>query len=358
MRATKLRLAYWDYFTFCQGNFQSVVLEKQSDVYLGTTFLLQMYLYATTIVLMQTVYFRNIRSQILEKIDAPKRGAWLSVVDPSAEELKKLEKQYTLDADLLDDGIDLYEAPRIEQDEGNLYLYVRYCRPAGEYTSTHPLLIVVMPDMLMTVSRIESEPLNNLINSGKIVTTQKLKTVLQILEELNKGYRKHLNSVTKKILSTRNRLQRTIVSNNDILNFIDVEEDLNEFLAALQPYGIVLHALLNGKYMKLHEEDEDLIEDLQLSASELVELTKSRLKTIQNIREAYNTIATNNLNKVFKRLTSIAIFMSIPTIIGGFYGMNVVLPLEGNPNAFWIVCSITLGVLLLFVVFFKRKRWL
>jgi len=307
---------------------------------------------------MQTLYYRNIRSNVLEEIDNPKKGSWLRVVDPSIEELEKLEKQYNLDSDLLADGIDLYEAPRIEHDEGNLYIYVRFCLPAGEYTSTHPLLIVVMPDMLLTISRIESEPVSKLIESGQVITTQKLKVVLQILEELNKGYRRHLNGVTRKILGTRSRLQRTIVNNNDILNFIDVEEDLNEFLAALQPYGIVLHALLNGKYMKIHGEDEDLIEDLQLSASELIELTKSRLKTIQNIREAYNTIATNNLNKVFKRLTSIAIFMSIPTIIGGLYGMNVKLPLENNDYAFWIIIGFTFAVTAVFVAFFRRKKWL
>jgi len=306
----------------------------------------------------QTTYFRNIRSQVLEELDAPKRGSWLRVIDPSKEELKELEKKYKLDSDLLADGIDIYEVPRIEMDEGNLYIYVRYCRPAGESTSTHPLLIVVMPDMLMTVSRIESEPVSKLIESGRSVTTQKLKTMLQILEELNRGYRKHLNTVTRDIVFTRKRLQRKIVSNDDILNFIDVEEDLNEFLAALQPYGIVLHALLNGRYVKLHEEDKDLIEDLQLSASELMELTKSRLKTIQNIREAYNTIATNNLNKVFKRLTSISIFMAIPTIIGGFYGMNVALPFADNPQAFSIVAGFTVFIMTLFVIYFRRKKWL
>jgi magnesium transporter len=307
---------------------------------------------------MQTIYYRNIRSQVLEEIDNPKRGCWVRVVDPSKEELEKLEEKFNLDADLLADGVDLYEAPRIEHDEGNLYIYVRYSRPKGENTSTHPLLLVVMPDMLLTISRIESEPVNILVESGKLITTQKVKMVLQILEEMNKGYRRHLNYVTKNILSTRTRLQHATISNDDILNFIDIEEDLNEFLAALQPYGILLHSLLNGKYMKLHEEDEDLIEDLQLSASELVELTKSRLKTIQNIRDAYNTIATNNLNKVFKRLTSIAIFLSIPTIVGGFYGMNIALPFDHHPYAFWIISSITVGTMLGFIYVFNRKKWL
>ena len=307
---------------------------------------------------MLTTYYRNIRGTTLDKIPNPKRGSWLRVVDPSKEEIEELAKKYNLEEDLLNDGIDLYEVPRLENDNGNLYIYVRFCRPTGEHTSTHPLLIVVLPDMLMTVSRIASEPIDNLVSRGDVVTTQKLKLVLQILSELNRGYRKHLNSVTKKILGTRKRLQRTIVSNDDILSFIDVEEDLNEFLAALQPYGLVLQALLNGKYMRLHEEDEDLIEDLSLSASELIELTKSRLKTIQNIREAYSTIATNDLNKVFKRLTSIAIFMSVPTVVGGFYGMNVLLPMQDNQNAFWVVLGFTLLAMLVFIYIFRRKKWL
>ncbi len=307
---------------------------------------------------MQKVYYRNIRSSVLEEATTVKRGGWVTIVDPSKDELEELESKFSLDQNLLKDATDLYEAPRIEREGEDLYVFVRYCRPEGEYTSTHPLLIVIKPDILLTLSRIEAEPLTKLINSGSVITTQKVKTVLQILEELNRGYRQHLNAVTKKILSTRKRLQRTIVSNEDILSFIDTEEDLNEFLAALQPYSIVLHAILNGKYLKLHEEDKDLIEDLQLSSSELIELTKSRLKTIQNMREAYNTIATNNLNKVFKRLTSIAIFMSIPTIVGGFYGMNVALPFDHNPYAFWIVSGITLALMFAFVAYFYKKRWI
>jgi magnesium transporter len=307
---------------------------------------------------MQSVYHRTIRETKLEKIDTPKRGSWINVVDPDRAELVVLEKTYSLDADLLEDGIDLYEAPRLEREDGTLYIYVRYCRPAGEYTSTHPLLIVMTPDNIITVSRTPVEPLGELIAGGKIITTQKVKLVLEILEGINKGYRNHLNSVTKRILSTRNKLQRTVISNTEVLNFIDIEEDLNEFLAALQPYGIVLQALLNGKYMKMHEKDEDLIEDLQLSTNELIELTNSRLKTIQNIREAYTTIATNNLNQIFKRLTSIAIFMTIPTIVGGFFGMNLLLPFSGNPYAFWIVATITLFFMVSFVYYFRKKKWL
>lgn len=307
---------------------------------------------------MITNYHKTIRDDKIQILEKPVRGSWICAISPNPGEMEMLELQHSLDPDLLDDGIDLYEAPRLERDGSNIYIYVRYCLPEGEHTSTHPLLLVITQNNIITVSRTNTVPIQNLIAHGEIVTTQKVKLVLEILEEVNKGYREHLNGVTKHILSTRNKLQKTIVSNTDLLNFINIEEDLNEFLAALQPYGIVLHALLNGKYMKMHEKDEDLVEDLQLSTNELIELTKSRLKTIQNIRDAYSAIATNNLNQIFKRLTSIAIFLTVPTIVGGIFGMNVALPYDHHPQAFWIVLGVMFTVMALFVVYFKRKKWL
>lgn len=308
--------------------------------------------------LMQIAYHRTIRDETLEKIAKAKKGSWINIIGPSADELYRLEQQFSLEADLLDDGIDLYESPRLEHENGTVYIYVRYCYPSGETTSTQPLLLVITQDNLITLSRTSALPIEQILKTGLAVTTQKVKLVLEILEELNKGYRDHLNNVTKNILSSRNKLQHKSVNNEDVLSFIDMEEDLNEFLAALQPYDLVLQALVHGKYIKMHERDEDLIEDLQLSTRELIELTKSRLKTIQNMREAYTTIATNNLNLIFKRLTSIAIFMSIPTVVGGFYGMNVALPFDNHPLAFWIVAGITLSLMGSFIIYFKRRKWL
>lgn len=307
---------------------------------------------------MQQIYYRTVRDKVLNKIGETKRGSWLYVVAPDKQELLKIEKKYGFDADLLNDSIDLYEAPRLEEENGHTYIFIRYCRPDSDETSTEPLLLVITSEMLVAVARREPEPIVNLIEKGEIITTQKVKLLLQILEQVNRGYRVYLNQVTKQIFASRRRLQRTIVSNEDVLRLIDTEEDLNEFLAALQPYGILLQALVSGRYFTLHDDDKDLIEDIQLSTNELIELTKSRLNTIQNIRDAYTTIATNNLNQVFKRLTSIAIFLAIPTVIGGLYGMNLALPFSDHPQAFWIVLGIIVFIFLVFVVSFKKRKWL
>ena len=74
--------------------------------------------------------------------------------------------------------------------------------------------------------------------------------------------------------------------------------------------------------------------------------------------DAYASIISNNLNIVMKVLTTITIILSIPTIIGGFWGMNVNVPLANTPFAFYIivVSSIVLTLIAYFV--FKKKNML
>ena len=44
----------------------------------------------------------------------------------------------------------------------------------------------------------------------------------------------------------------------------------------------------------------------------------------------FASVISNNLNIVMKVLASVTILMAIPTIIGGIFGMNIVLPFSND----------------------------
>lgn len=308
---------------------------------------------------MLDVYHSTARDRKLSILDKPKNGSWVSLVSPSVDDLKSLAKEYSLDYDLLADALDIYEAPRIETDEGNVYIYTRYCYPEGREVATEPLLIVYTPTQLFTIMRTESNALNRLVTGVvEVVTTQKTKTLMQILDEVNRSYRLELNKISKRTFQTRAQMRQSELSNRDFVSIIEIEEDLNEFMTALQPQSAVLNILLNGRYIRLYEDDKDIVEDLKLGAAELMELAKSRNRALANIRQAYHTIATADLNQTFKRLTSIAIFFSIPTIIGGLWGMNVALPFADHPLAFLFVLVIIASLMSVAIYTFHRRRWI
>jgi len=306
---------------------------------------------------MTTLYYNSASDAAVDLISKPKAGAWIAVMGPSETELDTLAAKYKLDRDLLSDAVDIYEAPRVEKDEGNVYVYTRYCYPEGKEIATEPLLIIATTDFLITIMRTESDLLSA-FTSGKVPvnTTQKAHLLVQIMEAVNSSYQRQLIKVSKQILRTRAQLRQSQISNKAFIGIIELEEDLNEFTAALQPQGILLAALSSTKYLRLSEEDREMIEDLRLGTNELIELTKSRLRTLTNIRQAYDAIATNNLNNTFKRLTSIAIFLTIPTIVGGLFGMNVPVPFQHHEHAFTYVLVIVAVLMLTTFWFFRRRR--
>lgn len=308
---------------------------------------------------MITILHSTMHEPTPKSISKPRVGSWVHVVDPNEDELQSLSKNYDLDIDLLIDATDIYETPRIERDGANVYMFARYCHPQGREIATEPILIIHTEHQLITIVRIKSNILDRLISGVEpIATTQRTKTVLQILGAINYSYDRNVIIVSKKLLSIRSKLSKDQIKNEYFVQFIDIEEDFNEYLTALEPQSRLYRNLLNSRYLPLYEDDKDLVEDLLLNTTELIDLINSRVKTISNTREAYATIMANTLNTTFKRLTSISIFMTIPAITAALYGMNLALPLARNPYAFWFILAGVMFVTAGCIWIFRRLKWI
>lgn len=303
------------------------------------------------------IYYSTTKTGTIVEREQPVDGSWIHLDTPTDDELNIIAKQYNLDIDLLHDGVDPNESPRIERDGQAVYLFTRYCLPEQEQLTTSPLLMIYVDSVVISVSRRPFTTLEALVNHGLFITSKRTQLILQVLSMINKGYKQRVNQASRRIWQIRSQLQKTQIANQDFISFIDIEEDLNDFLLVLEPMAALLHSLTDGKFMRLYEDDKDLIEDLSLGTEELTQLAQSRLTTLRNIREAYSTITANNLNKVFKLMTSITILMSIFTLVTGVYSMNIALPAAHNPQAFWIILGITSSFIAVAAWFFKRHKW-
>ncbi|WP_374722831.1 CorA family divalent cation transporter, partial [Peribacillus tepidiphilus] len=71
----------------------------------------------------------------------------------------------------------------------------------------------------------------------------------------------------------------------------------------------------------------------------------------------FASIISNNLNIVMKFLTSITIILALPTMVASFYGMNVDLPFQHSPHAFFITLGIAVFLSTLTTIIFWKKRF-
>lgn len=298
-------------------------------------------------------YYKSLRSTQVQELEEYKRGSWVYAEAPTPKEVEYLVEKFKIDKGQLEDSLDEDEMPRLEKEDDKTYIFVRYAyKNAEAELVTVPLLFVFGDDIVMTISLVHLPCLDTFLG-GKIefATTQKAKLVLQILHEVVEQYDRYINSTSKQIKLIRSRLRGHEISNQDFVDFVLIEDELNEFLAALMPTNATLRRLLRGRYIPLFEEDQDLIEDLLLNNEQSIEACSSNIKSIVNIREAYSSISSNNLNRTMKILTGATVLITLPNVMFGMYGMNVGLPFQHQPWAFVFVivtsltiCALTFGI--------------
>jgi magnesium transporter len=292
-------------------------------------------------------YYKSLRTQQIQELDEPKRGSWIYAEAPSHKELELLAETYKLELGHLEDALDEEEMPRLEKEGDHSYIFIRFAyRTADGGVATAPLLFVFAGEILITISLVRPPFLDRFM-AGKVefATTQRAKLMLQALHLIVDQYDSFVNTTSKQIKLIRSRLRGHEIRNQDFIDFVTIEDELNEFLSALQPTNATLRRLLLGRNVPLFDEDQDIIEDLLLNNEQSIEACSSNIKSIINIRAAYSSISSNNLNRTIKILTAATVLLAIPNVFFGMYGMNVDLPFQHRAWAYeFVVACVLLAI--------------
>lgn len=307
---------------------------------------------------MITHYFRTLKDSELKKLDEIRSGVWTHVVEPTDDELAQIVKDYVLDESVIEDARDFFEVPRMERSQGATYFFTRYpYNEQKEDVDTAPLLVVMGESFVLTIAQREVPQFKQFIEGKtEIHTTQKTKTFIQLMSAITTSFERKLVSLRRSVQRDRARLRH--IGNKEIERFVNYEHELNDIVSAIVPTNAWLQQVTNGNFMQLYNEDVELMEDLMITNSQLVESARTVLKTIQNVRGATEAILTNNLNTTIKTLTVLTILLTIPTIIASLYGMNVHLPFMDHGYAFWLVLGFIVLVLVSVITVFKKIKWL
>lgn len=307
---------------------------------------------------MITHYFRTLKDEKLKAVTEVRSGVWTHVVSPTDAELAKLVSDYNLDDSILEDVKDFFEVPRLERSGSVSYFFTRYpFEQTNEDVDTAPLLIAMGESFVLTIAQREVPQFKDFIKEdSEIITTQKAKLFIQIMSAVTRSFERELVRLRRAVHRDRARLRR--IGNREIERFVTYEHKLNDMIAAVVPTNSWLQTVTKGNYIQLYSDDVELMEDLMIANSQLVESARSVLKTIQNVRNATEAILTNNLNFTIRTLTALTIILTIPTIVSSLYGMNVDLPLQNHPYAFWLVLTVITGAVTVVGYYFWRNRWL
>jgi magnesium transporter len=307
---------------------------------------------------MFTNYFKEATEERFHIVPGPTPDCWIHAENASLGDIEKLSKIISVDSEDIKDALDMMEIARIERLEKDTFVvYVRfpYMQEIGVYTAT--LTIVISKDYLVTICPATCHIIEKLLaEKTNVATCMRAKLLIHILLRIVQEYTRVIRRIRAEVINQEKDI--STVSDKEITELTRKEENLNQCQNSLQPLKEVIEEILSGKFTILYEKDQDLLEDLLLATEQAEEMCRLSLRIISSLRNSVQVIITNQFNKTIRLLTALTIILTFPTVISSIYGMNIPLPFEKSPNAFWVILGFIFGAISVTLFFFKSRKWL
>ncbi|HBG22191.1 MAG: magnesium transporter CorA family protein [Syntrophaceticus sp.] len=284
--------------------------------------------------------------------------AWLSLINPTEEEIQMVSEKTGITRDFLKDPLDDEERPRIEIETGQILIIIKVPVARGkkgaELYDAIPLGIIVTKDYLITVCLDDHPIFSQMLKMPVLFTFKKTRFLLLILIKTATLYLNYLRILDDRSTELQSHLSHTM-KNEALLRLLDIQKSLVYFTTSLRANGIVMEKLTRTQLVKaedapasmlikMYPEDEELLEDAITENRQAIEMSSIYSSILTGSMDAYAALISNNMASVMKFLTSVTIVLSLPTIIASIYGMNVGLPFQNSPLAFVGIMGTTFGI--------------
>ena len=258
-----------------------------------------------------------------------KTFSWINVGNPDHDDFERLQSEFKIDEDTISDILDPDEQPRFEVEDDYKVIIVRFPiinRETDTLWHTEPLSIIYSANRVITVCRKRCDLLDKIKKDEK---TSREEFVLNIIYYIAESYLRFLKELNKRVLASKKVLQERI-RKNELMALLEVENSYTLYMAGLKGNVAVLDKLEKVRGFVKTEETKELAEDARIELSQGIEVVTSYSKMLKSIKETFESVINMDSNTYINRLTMWNIILVVPTVIVGYYGMNMELPFAEN----------------------------
>lgn len=284
-----------------------------------------------------------------------KTFSWVNVGNPDHEDFEKLQTQYKIDEDNILDILDPDEQPRLEIEDDYKVIIVRFPiinRENDTLWHTEPLSIIYSHNRVITVCRKRCDLLDKLKTADK---SSREEFVLNVLYYIAESYLRLLKELNKRVLESKKALQKRI-RKRELMALLEVENSYTLYMAGIKGNITVLDKLEKMRGFIKTEETQELIEDARIEFGQATEVVTSYSKMLKSIKETFESVINIDSNTYINRLTMWNIILVVPTVIVGYYGMNVKLPFAEYENVALGIFGFIMILLVGFAIFSVLRR--
>ncbi|MCZ2101670.1 MAG: magnesium transporter CorA family protein [Chitinophagales bacterium] len=311
-------------------------------------------------------YLKKVNGEIKET-DSLEDSCWVNIYPPYEHgTLDALAKELDIPLDFLTDSLDVDERSRYEKDEQSTLILVNspVLNDEGKDSEaiyiTIPVGIILTPGHIVTICSYENPVLDKFLENKvkNFNPSDKQMFVLQIFEQNVFRFLECL----KKLNLKRNLIEQELYHSSrssELQQLLRIEKSLVYFVSSLSTNELLKMKIKRTDLLKIGTDNDysELFEDVIIDNSQALEMSNVYTHILSGTMEAYASIISNNLNIIIHRLTIVTIILLVPSMIAGFYGMNLdFLPFTHFRYSFAAIIIISISLGLALVYYFARDR--
>ena len=290
---------------------------------------------------------------------------WLDLRDPDREDLEVLSSEFGLHPLAIEDAVMAHERPKLDRYRSHLFLtaYAVHLDIDTGQLATSELSAFITKQALITVRKDDGLDIGSVLDywdaspdlakfgvgfllyglidnivDGHFAAVQSLDDAIESLEDQLFADKPMDQVVQRRSFELRKSLvllRRVVLPMREVVNTL-IRRDLQVVSDALHPY----------------------YQDVYDHVLRATEWTESLRDLVTTILETNLTIQSNRLNTITKKVTGWAAIVAVPTLITGYYGMNVPYPGFGNEWGLGFSIGLIVVIATALYVVFRRKDWI
>lgn len=285
-------------------------------------------------------------------------GPIIVFINPDEAERRTLIDQYGIDEHTLASALDPDELARLEFEPDHAAIIFK--RPKNYSGHDQFLFKVLSAGVFLFKERMivvlgDDVPL---FDGKEFQRVGSLTTVmLRLIYRSIVHFREHL----KVINMISDELQTKIISsmeNSILLNMFAIEKSLEYYVNSISSNGILLDKLkiYSGK-IGMSADEIEILDDVVVENNQCSKQAEIYSNILANLMDARASIVSNNINVLMKTLNIITIGIMVPTFVVSAFSMNVHIPFEDWPYAFYLILGLALFSVMAFLHVMRKNKW-
>ena len=303
-------------------------------------------------------------AEVSDHLEHDDEIVWVDLCAPDADDVHRLAAELSLHELAVEDALSDHQRPKLDRYATHLFVtgHAIWWKEGEKFHATE-IDCFVGPHWLITVRKNERFDVQQLIDrwdqSSEMLEHGVSFLLYAVLDVVVDGYFECINAfddyydhVSEGLFADKP------LEPKEQRDWFETRQDLVKFHRLVAPMREVVSGLMRREQGSVQEPLYPYYQDLYDHVLRVVESTDALRDLVATIVETNLSLRDYRQNQIMKKVTSWAAIIAVPTLVTGYYGMNV--PYPGFARH-WGVYTSTIVMLVVVVGLywsFKRRDWL